>query len=494
MDDMHSAHCKTETVDGGFRGLLKHARNYFSATMATRALGFISLPVMTRILSPGDYGTLNVFGAYVGLLTVILCLNAHSAVSRYWYEGTGDFDSFLGTTVSLVAIILAPAFLVCLVFSGSIGYVLGLPGQLVPVLLVFVLLGIVRSLFRQVNVPQRKSMLIAKVSVAEAYLGFGAGVLFAVMMTHNRYYGVLWGRAIVGAAMGAIMIRILLPQYKWAFRRKHLRYILGYAVPLIPYALSGTILMEFDRIMINSYLGAGPAGIYSIAYAIGMLLSLLIEALFTAWLPGYFESMNEKQYARLDLEVDRFFKLVLVGAMFLMLLGGDIGKVLAGRSYHEGLRLVPVIAFGIIFTAMWRYWGSNIGYARKTVWTSIIAFAAGFCNIGLNMIFIPRYGYVAAAYTTVVSYMLMALMAYAISKWVLKLHTPSLVMLLKPLGVLIAVYAAAVILLEVVRPGVWAAVGVKVLLLGVFVPLIAWRELRRAAAYVPAWMRRGRGD
>lgn len=78
-----------------FLTLLLHAKNYLTASVATKALGFISLPVLTRLLSPGGYGIFSVFLSYLGLPTIILSLNSYTSVGRYWYEKKADCNRFL---------------------------------------------------------------------------------------------------------------------------------------------------------------------------------------------------------------------------------------------------------------------------------------------------------------------------------------------------------------------------------------------------------------
>ena len=71
--------------------LLMHARNYFSAEVATRAIGFISIPVFTRLYTTADFGMVAVFMSYFAIFSVLIPLNSHSAVGRYYYENTDDF-------------------------------------------------------------------------------------------------------------------------------------------------------------------------------------------------------------------------------------------------------------------------------------------------------------------------------------------------------------------------------------------------------------------
>jgi O-antigen/teichoic acid export membrane protein len=455
-----------------FLTILKHTKNYFSASIAVKALGFVSIPVLTRLLSLSEYGILNVFMSFVGLMTVILSLNAYTSIGRYWYEKQNDFNRFLGTSVYLAGISVGLSFLLFVVFCKPLGRIFGLPGNMAIWLIPFVVVGIIFSVFQQVYQPQLKSKLIARISIAKVYLGFGAGVCLVLLMEKNRYYGVIWGQLIVGVLVSGIIIRLLVPYFKSAFERKHLRYIAGYSLPLIPYALSGTILAQFDRIMINSYIGSDSAGLYSLAYNVGMLLSILSGALLTAWIPVYFKDMDNRDYRKVDSDIDKMFRLVLVGGMFLMFFGEEIGKLLADEKYHSGLIIVPVVVFGYIFASLGPYWGINIDFAKKTIWTSIVMLSAGTANILLNAVFIPKYGYIAGAYTTVASYMLMSFMCLVVSKFILKLHTVPVIVAIKPLLSLILFYAFSILIFTSKEFPLWQTYSIKALLFFGFCLLI----------------------
>ena len=167
-----------------------------------------------------------------------------------------------------------------------------------------------------------------------------------------------------------------------------------------------------------------------------------------------------------------------------MLFGKEIGMVLADQRYHSGLKIVPVVVFGYIFTALWQFWGRNIGYSKKTIWISIVAIIAGFANIGLNMVFIPRYGYVAGAYTTVVSFMIMAFAGWIVSKWILKVYTSPIIIFMKPLGMLIFLYVLSVCIFKSIDLGTLYIICIKFLLFGAFLMGMAWKYVHYAKKYL----------
>ena len=128
---------------------LKHSKNYLSANVANKAIIFISIPIFTRLFSEADYGIVATFTAFVGIMTVVLSLNASSAINRYYYEKTGDFGEFVGTTLVFVGAIFIPITLVYLLFYKQISNMMHLPG-LLPIWLLFAgLFAIIYSVYQQ---------------------------------------------------------------------------------------------------------------------------------------------------------------------------------------------------------------------------------------------------------------------------------------------------------------------------------------------------------
>ncbi len=405
-----------------FRDTLKHFSNYFSANAATKALGFISIPVLTRLLTPAEYGIYSVFLTYVGMFVIIMPLNAHSAISRYWYEEKDDFDRFLGTSILLALISFGVTSLVLIVFKKQLSAFMQIDEILLLLLIPFVILRLVGLIFNQVFIPQRKSKMIARYEVIKAYGGFALGVALIFLFQSHRYYGVIAGQLIILFLVSLFMINKLKPYFYAVLNKGHLKYILKYSMPRLPHALSGIILAQFDRIMIKGYNGSEDAGLYSLAYNIGMLLSVFIIALLQAWTPDFYKSMNNKDYKTLDADIHKAFRLMLLGGMGLMLFGPDAGLILAGKEFHASLKIIPLIVTGYVFWGLWGFFSRSISYSYKTIWLSVVSLSAGMVNIILNAIYIPRYGYVAGAVTTVVSYILMAALGWFITKYILKLH------------------------------------------------------------------------
>jgi len=456
---------------------LKHSKNYLSANVANKAIIFISIPIFTRLFSEADYGIVATFTAFVGIMTVVLSLNASSAINRYYYEKTGDFGEFVGTTLVFVGAIFMPITLVYLLFYKQIANMMHLPG-LLPIWLLFAgLFAIIYSVYQQTLIPQKKSGQAATISMIKGYSVIVITIIFICLLKDNRYLGQVWATLLVGFVLSVYFLVKIKKYAKFSFNLKHIKYIIAYSAPLIPHRLSGIILAQFDRIMINSTIDSASAGLYSLGYNVGMLLLMVITSTQMALTPDFFRFLDNAEHDRLNKLVGKLFSIVTVTAMGLVFFAKEIVILLADRKFYPGLSVVPIVVIGYVFYAMFMIYGRYIGYAKKTVFTSMVTLTAGVANIVLNVIFIPRYGYIAAAYTTVVSYFIMFLLAWIVSKMILKLTVTPLWIIWRPALIMFG-FMALVYLLGTLDLNVFLFFAIKLIFLAVFCCVVLYRQIR----------------
>ena len=457
---------------------LRHSKNYFSANVATRAIGFISIPIFTRLFTQEDYGIVAVFASYVGIMTVILSLNSYTAVGRYYYEKTDDFGEFLGTSFIFVGLILCVSVIIYILFYQQINNLIKLPG-LLPIYLLFAcLFAIIRSVYAQILVPQKKSKELAIINVVNGYIGFAIAVLFVYLLKENRYLGRVWATLLVGLFFSIYYIKNINKYLKFNFKIEHIKYIANYSIPLMPHNLSGVILAQFDRIMINNITSTASAGLYSLGYNIGMLLLMVNSSIMTALIPDFIKFSDNKEYDRLDVLMGKVFSIGTIAALGLLLFAREIVTVLADVKFHEALKVVPIVIIGYVFHQMYFMYGMYPGYKKRTIYTSIVSLSAGSLNVVLNAMYIPKYGYIAAAYTTLISYFAMFVMAWIMAKYVLRIRVSPLWLFWKPTLIMFGFIAIAYFLNTLCLNAV-LFFGLKLMLLALFSIIIFYKEIRK---------------
>lgn len=456
---------------------LKHAKNYFSANVATRAIAFISIPIFTRLFTRADYGIVAVFSSYVGIIAIILSLDSPYAISRYYYEKKDDFDDFIGTTLIFAGLIFGLTISVYILFYKQIAGLIQLPG-LLPIYLLFAcLFAIISTIYGSILYPQKRSKEFAIINISKGYTTFATAVLFVYLLKENRYLGKIWASLLIGFVFSIYFIIKIRKYSKFRFKIKHIKYISTYSFPLIPHSLSAVILAQFDRIMINNIVDTASAGLYSLGYNVGLLMLMIIYSITPSLEPDFFKFLDNKEYSRLDALFEKIFSIVTIAALGLILFAKEIVTILADKKFHAGLSVVPIVVVGYVFYGMYIVYGMYAGYKKKTVFVSIVTLTAGISNIILNAIFIPKYGYIAAAYTTVASYFIMFLMAWVVAKFILKQRVTPLWMVWKP-TLIMFIFIGFVSLLNGFNLNIFLFIIVKLLVLALFSSIIFYREIR----------------
>lgn len=431
------------------RNLFKHSRNYLFANLATKALSFVSIPVYTRLLTVEEYGVVGVFTSVVGIATVLFSLNAEVAVGRYFYdaENRDDFKRFVGTTLFLCFLIfcLTSSLFVFLIprISESLSFTCKFTFFLLPLSFY----QIVYSIFEQIYNPLLESKKIAIVSSVQAYLGFVIIALCMFMLHEERYYGYAYGSIITMFVMIVYLYRQIRPYCKFAFKRSHVKYILNYCLPYIPYSLSSVILIQFSRVIMGNSQGYSLTGAYTLTTNTAALMMMVIGITHSAWNPYFFRYMNNKDTASIDSDYNLIWRITLLITLGIASYGYEIALVLSkGGEYLKTMYILPLLVLGYVFY-QWAYvYLRNTAYAKRTIWMALSVFASGISNVVFNAWLIPLYGEVGAAMATVSSFFILMLVGLLVNHYIIKEYAPRLSLFLGPFVLLLPFLVASFIL------------------------------------------------
>ncbi|MBN1523566.1 MAG: oligosaccharide flippase family protein [Spirochaetales bacterium] len=397
-----------------------HSKNYLIGEIFNNAIVFMTIPIFTRLLVPDDYGLLSVFTSLISIFSVIFGLNIHSSAARKYYEKDGEFKNFLGT--NLIFLVIFNIILITILFflKDSIAVFFSVDSNLFFIAVIvssftfFTLLQL--SYFR----ASQKSLSYAILSIIKNLAITVIAIAWIYYLPENKYLGKIYAQLIVTAVFFIIFIVNLFRLSSLSFNVKHLKYSLLFGIPLIPHTLSGYILAHFDKIIINQISGSHDTGLYSFAYNIGMLLNVVIIATSKAWSPIFFQQLRSNKYDKIQSMSDKYSKVIFAIALLLVLFSNEAVKIMADEKYYSAFGIIPIIILGYVFTFLYTLFFQYAACRKKTWLISIFTFIAGGTNISLNYIFIPYFGYVAAAWTTLASYILLFILHYINSKFILK--------------------------------------------------------------------------
>ena len=206
------------------------------------------------------------------------------------------------------------------------------------------------------------------------------------------------------------------------YSKKYWKYAVLFNFPLIPHYLSNTILGSSDRIMIQRMVGEAEAGIYSLAYSIAQLMSMVNDALNKTMSPWLYQKIRDKKYT--DISKVVYISLAIVGVcnIFLIAIAPEIVAIFAPKEYYDAIYVIVPVALSGFFTYMYLCFAPFEFYYEKRIWTTIGTLTSALINLVLNLIFIPIFGYMAAGYTTLIAYAVNALMHYFFSRKVCRTY------------------------------------------------------------------------
>lgn len=381
-----------------------------------RGLSFITVPIFTRLLSTSDYGSVSVYQSWEMVATYLATLGVtYGGFNNGMIKFKDDREGYTSSVAGLVLALGVLWVVLSRVLSGNVVALTGMPLTLVSLLFVEVVVKGIYDIWvsrMKFDYEYRKLVPASLVlSVAVPALG----VLFVVMASDKVLARIL-SFVLVEAAFALILGGCMLKRSKTLYKWEYWKFTLLFNIPLLPHYLSQVVLSSSDRIMIANMCSAADAGVYSIAYSVGMLMTLLTNSLNSTVVPWLYRTLDAKKLKRIDrMSVSLLGALALI-VVFVDILAPEVVGILAPGEYSEAMTLVPVIAASVFFMFMYSYCSNIEFYYEKTRLAAIASVIAAALNLGLNAVFIPMFGYRAAGYTTLICYVALGAAHYAFSQ------------------------------------------------------------------------------
>lgn len=419
---------------------LKTISNYFTGEASVKAIGVITIPVLTRILSPSEYGYLSIINSLISIFIIILPLNQQVSLRPRYLKEEKNFDEYLGT-VLISAIIIGLFFSILLKgFSQKIAVFFNIPVILFQLSILAAFIRIIKEIYFRTLLAFNNSKKYAITNFL-FYSGDAiATICFAYFLLNEKYLGKAYAQIIVGLLFLIYSFYRLNSYTAWKFKAVHLKASLLFSMPLIFHAISHYVLAQFDRIIINQVIGTTETGFYSLAYSVGSLLMITITAVNNSWIPYFFKKIKASQHAEIENGVGKYYNLVLISGLIIALFGKELISIFAPPEYTEAYLLIPVIVISNVFVYLYMIYANYAFYNGRTYMISVNTLIAGSLNILLNYLLVPKYGYSVAAVTTLISYVVLFVLHYLNARIILKYVTIRIYKLLLRLIFAVAYY------------------------------------------------------
>lgn len=400
--------------------LLKTGFWYTFGNFFQQGINFITISIFTRILPVSDYGTYSVYTTWVSVFTCLMSLGVASSISTAKYDFEDEFDQYISSVLFLGIIMLGIFIGFGYIFKEPLGIILGISSKIIIILFMNCFFMYVMDIITTKYTILGKYKSYVFISIASALGTVLLSIVLILSMSSDKYMGRILGGFIVSGVFGVVITISLLRTGKKLIDKNYWVYGLKVSLPLIPHVLSGIILMQFGRIMINYYSGASATGAYSFAYNLGIILNVFYTATNKAWVPWFFQGMSDQNYNEIREKAKYYIMLFTFVTFLLIFVTPEIVAIMASEEYKSGTQIVPIIMLSNFFIFLYSLPVNLEFYLKKTYFISIGTLASGILNIVLNVIFIPKYGAIAGAWTTLVSTIALFIFHYIIANRLLK--------------------------------------------------------------------------
>ena len=276
--------------------LIKASGVYTLSSIINAGIPFILLPILTRYLSPEEYGIVAMFSILLSIMGVFTGLSVHGAINRVYLDSDKfNFKEYVYNCLLILFISSILVFLIVYIFKSYVSKISGVPSFWVSCVVVVSFFQFIFLSTLSIYQAQMNAKVYSFVQIFQSTLNALLTIVLVVML------GMGWEGRLIGQSVSVIIFGTILLIYlyrKWItprINKLYIKHALKFGIPLIPHTIGGMIIMATDRFMINNMLGLKEAGLYTAGMQIGMIIGILTDSFNKAWAPWLFIKLNENR-------------------------------------------------------------------------------------------------------------------------------------------------------------------------------------------------------
>ena len=391
------------------------------SNILVKGISLITLPLFTRLFTVSEYGTLTLFNSWLTILAIFTTLTIWGGAFNV---GLVNAEKNTETYVSAVQSLGFSISLLFLIFGILFKNVLSNVINLSPFLIICMLLEFMMMISYNVWMAKQRFLYKYKalvlISILYSIINPLLGMLFVTCTQTYKVEAKIFSDLLMQLILGVFFYIYNWKKGKIFFDKKIWKFAFRSNIVLIPHYLSMQVLNQSDRLMIGNMCGNSAAGMYGVAYNFAMLLSLITTAIESSYTPFLFTSIKKGATKSIERMSTLIILLVAILCLGLICIIPDVFVILLPDSYKDALYCVPPIAMGAYVFFLYIVVSKSEFYYREEKYVTITSSVFAVLNLVLNYLFIPIFGYIAAAYTTLVCYLGISIVHAMVIKSLLK--------------------------------------------------------------------------
>jgi O-antigen/teichoic acid export membrane protein len=397
--------------------VIKHSIIYLGSSILNKAIPFLLLPILTKHLSPEEYGTLAIFQIMITFYSAFVGMNIHTNVSKNFFTYThkqvakliGNILVVLSfSTLSLLMITFIVTFFFDEIFSIHTNWI-----RIMPILsFMFMVNTINLTILRN----KGKAYTFGIFEIANTTVNMSITILLLLV------YHLGWYSQAIGITITYFLFFIIAIIYMWKkdyltfdIDRNEIKSILSISIPLIPHVLAGIIIIMSDRLFIEKMVSLEMVGIYSVGYMFGMVIMLFTDAFIKSWSPWFYKSLTNPTNTKKE-KIVKYTYIYIIGIFILAISISILAKFIlpyfVDEKFYGAKEFILWISLGYAVRGVYQIYFPYLVHISKTSFLAISTFVAAIINLLLNYFLINIYGAVGAAYATIIAFFIAGLLVF----------------------------------------------------------------------------------
>jgi len=422
--------------------------------------GLISFPILTKNLSPEDYGFIGLFTVTVSFIASFGKLGIQHSILRF--QDSYDQPTFVSNIIflSLVGPTAICVALLSMVLTWNVISPISFTSiDTVVIAIVVAFSEQIRALLVNFFISKQQSKLVAQIKVISKTINIvlTLSAILLISATSTIFiYAVIASEVIVfslsmiiaykfnvfnGISMSKVDIKIYKP-------------IITFGIPLLGLEMVSMLHAFIDRYLIKFYLGGEPLGYYSAYYNMANIISeLIIGGIVLAIVPAYMQTWNTQGKAKTEQLMSKAANLFLFSYPILIaslyVISQELFIFLTTKEYATFYYLLPIVAAGVMLQSASPIFSAGLKIKKQVMTMFWIVTLSAILNFILNLIFIPKYGLTAAAISTMVSYSFIIIFFFYFGAKALQLKINLLLPTRSILYAVLFIYLSSFIIFEI---------------------------------------------
>ncbi|WP_066354374.1 oligosaccharide flippase family protein [Aliarcobacter skirrowii] len=397
--------------------IVKNSVIYLGSSILSKSIPFLLLPILTKYLSPAEYGTLSIFLIFISIYGAFVGMALHTNIAKNYYKvERNELAKIIGNILFILSITLMIYFLLTFGIYTQFDTVFSIPTELLLIVPFIAFMQMINNLNTTILRNEQRAYMFGVFEVSLTAVIMSVTILSLVVL------GFGWYSQVVGVFVAGVVFSIIGFVYMskrsyitLAFDKDKIKSILNISIPLIPHVLGGLIIAASDRLFIEQMVSLEAVGLYAVGYSFGMIVMLFTDAFIKAWSPWFYKNLANPTDSK-KVKIVKYTYVFIIG---LFVLAGLISVVaefmlpyFVDEKFYGASEFIFWVALGYAVRGVYQIFFPYLVHISRTSFLAVSTVVAALINLALNYVLIDIYGAIGAAYATVGAYAVSALLVF----------------------------------------------------------------------------------